>query len=121
MDVPIISARRRRNKEAALLGINDRCICFFGLAINGRRHLHGLDSSVRQVKVEVMNAAALIFSKSHFAAMHHSFKHPLYLGGAVARENVYVADFLICNKLNSTLWEQVKDVPDGAEVQIKIM
>ncbi len=51
----------------------------------------------------------------------YSFKHPLYLGGAVASENVYVADFLICNKLNSTLWEQVKDVPDGAEVQIKIM
>lgn len=51
----------------------------------------------------------------------YSFKHPLYLGGAVDRENVYVADFLICNKLNSTLWEQVKDVPDGAEVQIKIM
>ncbi len=51
----------------------------------------------------------------------YSFKHPLYLGGDVDGDNVYVADFLICNKLNSTLWEQVKDVPDGAEVQIKIM
>lgn len=50
----------------------------------------------------------------------YAFKHPLFLGGKVEPANVQVIDFIVANSFHSQLFEQVKDIPDGAEIQIKM-
>lgn len=48
-------------------------------------------------------------------------KVPFVLGGAYEVENLYAADALKAMEFRADLWRQIRDLPDGAEVKLKII
>ena len=48
-------------------------------------------------------------------------KIPFILGGEYSVANLYAADAAVGMKVRADIWRQLKDLPDGAPVQLKII
>ena len=48
-------------------------------------------------------------------------KRPFVLGGAYEVDNLYAADALIGMNVRADIWKQLRDLPEGAEVKLRVV